>query len=83
MASNNQLELMLSVNSRMNIDQMTIEEKLQTMEMLWNDLCDRAENQVSSGWHKGELANREAAIERGDDEFIGWEEAKRTKSKAL
>lgn len=59
------------------LDQMTIEEKIQTMEILWNDLCGQAGNVASPGWHKDVLQNREAAIERDEDSFVDWEEAKR------
>jgi len=60
------------------IDTMTMEEKLQAMEMLWDDLCQRAELMPSPGWHQQVLQDREAALEQGMEEIEDWEDAKRT-----
>jgi len=58
------------------IDQMTIEEKLQTMEALWNDLCQHEEALPVHDWQKEILDEREQLIEKGEAEFVDWEEAK-------
>ena len=54
---------------------MTIEEKLQTMEALWNDLCRRNAVPVPQ-WHKDILDERQRLIDEGKAEFIDWETAK-------
>lgn len=59
-----------------SLQDMSIEEKLEVMELIWDDLCDHAERLPSPDWHGGVLAEREIAIERGDDEFEEWETAK-------
>ena len=59
------------------IDQMTIQEKLQTMEALWNDLCRHEEAVPVQEWQKDILDEREKSIETGQARFIGWEEAKK------
>lgn len=59
------------------LEKMSVEEKLQAMESLWDDLCSRAGIIASPAWHEDVLAEREAMHERGDDEFEDWEDAKR------
>ena len=65
------------------LDKMSVEEKLQAMESIWDDLCDRADNLVSPAWHGEVLADRESALQGGDDEFIDWETAKQNIKKQL
>ena len=59
------------------IDKMTIEEKLQTMEALWDDLCQHEETLSVHDWQKEILDERERIIERGESKFSDWEEAKK------
>ena len=56
---------------------MTIEEKLQTMEALWDDLCQHEEAVPVQDWQKGILDERERLIESGEAKFVDWEEAKK------
>ena len=63
--------------STLPLDKMSVEEKIQAMESLWEDLCSRAGGVVSPDWHGGVLAERDAAHKRGEDEFEDWDEAKR------
>ena len=60
------------------LERMSVEEKLQAMESLWDDLCCRADMMASPAWHEDVLAEREAMQERGGDAFEDWETAKRT-----
>jgi len=59
------------------IDQMTIEEKLQAMEALWDDLCQHEESLPVHEWQQEILDQRERLIEEGKARFVGWEEAKK------
>jgi putative addiction module component (TIGR02574 family) len=59
------------------IDQMTIEEKLQTMEALWNDLCQHEEMLPVHDWQKDLLDDRKRLLEKGDAQFLDWEESKK------
>ena len=59
------------------LDKMSIEEKIQAMESLWEDLCARAPDMTSPDWHGEILAGREAAVERGEERFEDWETAKK------
>ncbi|HLR04519.1 MAG TPA: addiction module protein [Pyrinomonadaceae bacterium] len=60
----------------LDIDQMTLEEKLRAMEALWDDLCRKNAVPVPQ-WHKDILDERERQIEAGKAEFIDWDIAKR------
>lgn len=59
------------------LEKMSIEEKIQTMETIWEDLCKKAESISSPSWHKNILEEREQAIENGKEEFIDWSKAKK------
>ena len=65
------------------IDKMTIEEKLQTMEALWNDLCQHEEALPVHDWQKEILDERERLIEEGEAHFVDWEEAKKRIAKEI
>lgn len=58
------------------LKEMTLEEKLQTMEALWQDLSSNAENMDSPEWHREVLKERQQQIESGQAKFIDWEQAK-------
>lgn len=59
------------------LDEMSVEEKIRAMESLWDDLCRRADRMVSPPWHGDVLAERDAAIRKGEDHFDDWDTAKR------
>ena len=63
--------------STLPLEKMSVEEKLQAMESLWDDLCSKAGGMTSPAWHEDVLAEREAMQKRGDDQFDDWEAAKR------
>ena len=59
------------------LEKMSIEEKIQTMEIIWNDLCEKADRIPSPAWHEKVLQEREDSIRKGGDEFIDWNSAKK------
>ena len=63
--------------SSLPLKTMTVEEKLQAMESLWDDLCTHAESMASPAWHEDVLGERDTRQKRGDDESEDWEAAKR------
>ena len=63
--------------STLALEKMSVEEKLQAMESLWEDLCGNAGAISSPAWHEDVLAERDAMQKRGDDQFEDWEAAKR------
>lgn len=58
------------------LDQMSIQEKVQTMEALWQSLSADPGAVESPAWHDEELRERERKIQSGESKFISWEEAK-------
>ncbi len=65
--------------SSLPLEKMSVEEKLQAMESLWDDLCSQAGVMTSPAWHEDVLAERDTMQKRGDDAFEDWEAAKRLK----
>ena len=59
------------------LEKMSTEDKIRTMETIWEDLCKKAESVPSPSWHKGILDEREKAIETGEEEFVDWNKAKK------
>lgn len=62
---------------------MSFKEKIQTMELLWDDLCHSSDAIESPSWHKDILIDRERALNDRDDEFLDWETAKNNIKKEI
>jgi len=60
----------------LQLNKMSVEEKLQTMEAIWDDLCSSVEGVLSPNWHGEILKDRETALANGEDSFVDWEDAK-------
>ena len=58
------------------LNEMSVEEKLQTMEALWQSLSADPAAVESPPWHEEELAELERKIESGQSKFVEWEKAK-------
>ncbi len=56
---------------------MTLQEKLVAMEMLWEDLARSPESVESPAWHKEILEERRQKIAEGTAHFMDWETAKK------
>jgi hypothetical protein len=59
------------------IQGLTIGEKLQAMEELWEDLSRNAAQIPMPQWHKDLLDNREELIQQGEAKFVDWDLAKK------
>lgn len=59
------------------LEKMSTEEKIQVMELIWDDLCKNEESLTSPLWHGEILQEREEKIKKGGDKFVDWEEAKK------
>lgn len=59
------------------LDQMTIEEKLRVMELLWNDLTRHEEDFPSPAWHEEVLKKRDESTKGGKEGFVDWDSAKK------
>jgi hypothetical protein len=58
------------------LNEMTLPEKLQMMEALWDDLSRNADALESPEWHSDVLQEREKKIEAGEARFTDWQQAK-------
>ncbi len=66
-----------------HIAKMTLAEKLQTMEALWDDLCRREADVPVPAWQKSILDERERLVEQGKARFSSWEAARKRLSKKM
>ena len=55
---------------------MTVAEKLELMEVIWEDLAKSAEEIPSPKWHDEVLAEVDRRIAAGEETFRDWEEVK-------
>ena len=63
------------------IEQMSIPEKLQAMELLWRSLAGNPASVESPAWHKKVLSQRLAKVETGKGEFLTLNQLKRRLAK--
>lgn len=59
------------------IDQMSIEEKLSTMEALWDSLRPIEDQIASPDWHGQILNDRATRLAAGQSQISDWEDAKK------
>jgi Putative addiction module component len=71
------LNLELKMAFILPLDSMSIAEKIQVMEVLWEDLSKYNSNIEAPSWHQDILKQREQAIENGQSHFLDWNEAKK------
>lgn len=60
----------------LNLGEMTTEEKLKAMEMLWDDICRSVPDLSSPAWHENVLKEREQRLKDGKEKFLDWDQAK-------
>lgn len=65
------------------LKEMTLQEKLDAMESLWEDLVRTPEAIESPAWHKEILDERLRKLKEGKTQFIDWETAKEALRKKL
>ena len=58
------------------LNELTVAEKLQLMEALWEDLSRNSDALESPEWHRELLEEREHRIASGEARFQDWEQAK-------
>ena len=66
----------------LQLEQMSIQDKIRTMEYLWDDLCRRSEV-PSPPWHNEILLKREQDVLVGNAKFTEWDTAKKEIGHAL
>jgi hypothetical protein len=63
------------MSAQIDLQKMTIPDKLRLMEALWEDLSKLDTGLKSPEWHGEVLAERERLVESGHEAFIDWEVA--------
>lgn len=58
------------------LDEMSNEDKIEAMELLWDNLCKNPESILSPEWHAETLKSRELKIKEGKASFSDFSEAK-------
>jgi putative addiction module component (TIGR02574 family) len=66
----------MSIAFDLPVDDLSLNEKLQLMERLWQSLSRNPGEIVSPEWHADILADREKAVQEGRSNFVDWEDAK-------
>lgn len=64
------------MSTALELDRMTLEEKLRTMDALWENLCRNENDLPVPQWHKDLLDERERLVKDGQAKFLDWETAK-------
>lgn len=52
------------------LEKMSIEEKIQTMETIWDNLCRKADSILSPSWHEEVFNEREERIKKGKKNLL-------------
>ena len=65
-----------TMQAAIELNQMTLPEKLHLMEALWDELCRREEEVPVPDWHREILDERERQLAEGKAAFADWEVAK-------
>ncbi len=67
----------------LNIKEMSAEEKMQAMELLWDDFCSRQPDFMSPEWHETILNEREKRFREGKDKLIDWDRLRKNSGSLL
>ena len=65
------------MSTNLPLKDMTLQEKLAAMELLWDDLARSPESVESPNWHKDILDERRKGVADGTAHFVDWETAKK------
>ena len=63
------------------LDSMTVAEKVQLLEAIWDNLCHRSTDYQSPQWHRDILEERRQQMAEGKLTVSSWEDAKARLSK--
>jgi len=61
----------------LEIKQMSREEKLRVMEVLWEDLSSEDQLIQAPAWHQSLLQETEQRVQSGQEKILDWKEAKK------
>ena len=64
------------MSSTLDLERMTVSDKLRLMEDLWQNLSANEGDLPSPDWHGTVLAERDRLLNAGEDRFMPWDAAK-------
>jgi len=64
------------MSNQINIEKMSLAEKIELMEELWKTISTSTDYSPPS-WHKGELKKRMLAVSEGKAVYTDWKQAKK------
>ena len=67
----------MNTNVVLPLESMSIAEKLEVIDVVWEDLRKNASEIPVPDWHREILKNRRRAFERGEIGYANWEVAKK------
>lgn len=67
----------------LQLEKMTLKEKLQVMEALWDSIAQHKDSIASPAWHEANLKETETRYLSGEEMAIDWETAKKELRKRL
>jgi Putative addiction module component len=65
----------MNVETTIDIEQMTVTDKIRLMELLWRDISKDPNNVEVPDWQRKLLEDRDQALANGKTEFIDFEDA--------
>ncbi len=66
----------ISHESSLPLSEISVEEKLQALEEIWEDLSRNSDLLEIPAWHEEVLIERERQLTAGEASFMDWEQAK-------
>jgi len=64
------------MEKRFEVNDLSISEKIQLMEELWNDLISSSDYELPE-WHTEELRRRQNAVAEDKESYLDWNEVKK------
>ncbi len=71
------------MSGTVDLQEMSVAEKLRLMEQIWEDLHQAQSEVPTPQWHGEVLQERDRKIASGDESFVDWETAKKKLRDAL
>ena len=62
---------------QLDLNKISIEDKLKLMELIWNNLVEEGEEVPSPKWHKEKLFMRKKKLKEHKEEVLDWRDAKK------
>ena len=65
------------MNIALPLDQMTTTDKLNAMESLWDNLCEKSDELIPPPWHNDVLTDRDNRLAQDKEIVHDWADAKK------